>query len=100
MSNQLKLIREKETFRYEHYVDVDGEDVKVYVKASVNYERLTYKVQPVITMIHGFGEDVQQGMLDAVSAARTECENRLAKYREEAGIGHQGDLFGDSAPSA
>ena len=90
------MIREKETFRTEQIINIEGEDVKFYVKSSVNYERLTYKVQPVITMIHSLGDDVNKAIISSVGQAVTECRNRLAKYREEVGIGNQGDLFGQA----
>lgn len=97
MPNASKIIREKESFRTEAIINVDGEDVKLYAKASVNYERLTYKVQPILTLIHGFGKEVQKAIIDVLRTCRDECETRLATYREEAGIGTQGDLFGEPA---
>lgn len=87
------MIREKETFRLEGFTSIDGEDVKCYVKASVNYERLTYKVQPIITLIHGWGKEIAQAFTDLVQQGIEECKARLEQYREEVGIGTQGDLF-------
>jgi len=96
MSN-IKLVREKETFRSETLVDVDGSEVKLYVKSSVNYERLTFKVQPVLTLVHEFGEEVQEALVEACAAARAECMARLDKYRSEVGVGRQLGLdFSDS----
>ncbi len=85
MSN-IKLVREKETFRSETLVDVDGSEVKLYVKSSVNYERLTFKVQPVLTLVHDFREEVQEALVEACVAAHAECMARLDKYRSEVGV--------------
>jgi len=93
MSNEARIIREKETFRTETIVNLDGQDVKFYTKSSVNYERLSYKVQPIITMVHGDSQDVDNALLEAKRQCIAECKTRLAQYREETGIGTQGDLF-------
>ena len=100
-SNGLKMTREKETFKFEGIFNNDnGEDVKCYVKCSVNYERLTYKCQPVVSLVHGWNSDVADTFNDLISAGVDECKTRLAKYREEAGIGTQTDLFdGEAAQS-
>lgn len=89
-------IREKETFRTEMLVD----DVKLYVKCSVNYERLTYKVQPVLTLVHEFGPEIQEALVEACQASRDECLSRLDKYRDEAGIGRQTSLNFEDEPQA
>lgn len=99
MSTKPRIIREKETFRTETIVNVDGEDIKFYTKSSVNYERLTFKVQPVITLVHGSGKDMDGAILDCVKECRDECKKRLDVYREEAGIGTQGDLFTGDSPA-
>lgn len=88
-----RMTREKETFKFEDHVNVESTDVKCYVKCSVNYERLTYKVQPVITLVHGWDEDVQDTFSGLVTSGVNECKRRLDQYREEAGIGTQKDLF-------
>ena len=88
-----RMTREKETFKFEEHVNVDSSDVKCYVKCSVNYERLTYKVQPIVTLVHGWQEEVQHVFLSLVSAGVQECKRRLDQYREETGIGTQKDLF-------
>ena len=89
MSNTARIIREKETFRTEQVLNVGGEDVKMYAKASVNYERLSFKVQPILTMVHGSGKETDQAMKEVAGLARAECQTRLAQYRDEAGIGSQ-----------
>lgn len=94
-----RVIKEKETFRTEQIVNIEGNDVKFYVKSTVNYERLTYKVQPVITTVHGDDEQVDQAILQSVRECRNECKALLAQYREETGIGTQGDLFVSTTPS-
>ena len=99
MSEQHRVVREKETFRTEQIVNIDGVDVKFYVKSSVNYERLSYKVQPVITMSHGDSDEVDEAMKISVRECRNQCKARLAQYREDAGIGTQTDLFASSTPS-
>lgn len=98
--SRVKMTREKETFKFETFVNIDGEDRKLYAKCSVNYERLTYKVQPIITIIHGWDNDVAAEFDILVDNAVHECKERLASYREEAGIGTQGDLFGDEPDEA
>lgn len=95
----VKMTREKETFKFETFVNIDGEDVKMYAKCSVSYERLTYKIQPVITLIHGWDSEVAAEFDILVDNAVAECQERLAKYREESGIGTQGDLFGEPSES-
>ena len=94
-----RVIKEKETFRTEQVVNIDGNDVKFYVKSTVNYERLTYKVQPVITLVHGDDEQVDKAIIESVRECRNECKDRLAQYREETGIGTQADLFASSTPA-
>lgn len=100
MSTAPRIIKEKETFRTESIVNIDGTDVKFYTKSSVNYERLSYKVQPVITMVHDESEDIDKAILAAKKQCVTECKSRLSKYRDETGIGTQGDLFSKGEPAA
>lgn len=95
-----RIIREKETFKTESIVNVDGEDVRFHVKTSVNYERLTFKITPIITMIHGDGEDFEKAVRAAVRECRNEAKARLSQYREETGIGTQTDLFAPEASAA
>lgn len=92
-SNGVKMTREKETFKLEAIVNLDQSDTKCYAKCSVNYERLTYKVQPIITLVHDWNEDVQETFNELIAEGVTECKARLEKYREESGIGTQQDLF-------
>ncbi len=100
-SNGPKMTREKETFKFEGFFNNDnGEDVKCYAKCSVNYERLTYKVSPVITLSHGWGGEVADTFNELTAAAVQECKNRLDKYREESGIGTQRDLFEQGEPAS
>ena len=100
-SSGLKMTREKETFKFEDYVNVDSTDVKCYAKCSVNYERLAYKVQPIITLVHGWDSDVRDTFDNLTHAGIEECKARLQQYIEEAGIGTQGDLFeGEKAGEA
>lgn len=101
MQEVARVIREKETFRTESVFNIDGEDIKMCAKATVNYERLSFKVQPILTMIHGSGKETDQAMKEVARSARVECENRLSTYREEAGIGSQTELeFGQGEPAA
>lgn len=97
---KFRMTREKETFRMEEMVNLDGTDVKCYVKCSVNYERLIYKVQPVITLSHDWGDDVRKTFSEIIAAGVAECKDRLAKYREETGLGTQPELFGVGEPAA
>ena len=99
MSTERRVIKEKETFRTEQVVNIDGTDVKFYVKSTVNYERLTYKVQPISTLVHGDDEQVDQAIINSVRECRNECKNLLSQYREESGIGTQTDLFASSKPN-
>lgn len=93
------MVREKEVFRFEGMVNVDGTDVRCYVKAAVNYERLTHKVTPVITYSHGWVDnaDVRDLFRELTTGAVSECVRRLEVYRGEMGIGAQGDLFENAA---
>lgn len=92
-STGLKMTREKETFKLESFVNVESTDVKCYAKCSVNYERLTYKVQPIITLVHDWNDDVKETFNDLTAEGVAECKRRLQQHREEAGIGTQADLF-------
>lgn len=89
------MVREKESFRYQVIVNVDQTDTRLYVKCVVNYERLTYKIQPVITLVHKWGEEqeLEDSLLNAIGECKDECESRLATYRNEVGLGNQGDMF-------
>ncbi len=89
----LRMTREKETFKYEDYANLSGSDTKCYVKCSVNYERQTYKVQPIITLVHDWNDDVRKVFLNLIANGVAECKKRLDQYREESGIGTQKDLF-------
>ena len=86
------LIPEKETFRTDGYVNNDQEDVKFVVKATVNFERLTYKVTPIITTSHEIDQDFTDSLADAVKQATAECQKRLAQFRNAYGIGQQTEL--------
>ena len=87
------IIREKETFRYEVMLNIDGHDTRIYVKANINFEKLTFKVTPTITLRHGWGKDVKDEFLAGIAACRERCEEMLAAYRNEYNIGDQQDLF-------
>jgi len=92
-----QIIREKEAFRWEIMVNIDGHDTRVYVKATVNYETQSYKIHPVITMTHGWDEEVQEQFIAGIEDCKEECEERLSRYRGEIGSGAQGDLFAQGA---
>lgn len=92
MSIPKEIIREKESFRWEVMLDIDGHETRVYIKGSVNYERQTFKVTPVITMVHGWDEEVQDQFLSGIEDCRTECERRLSQYRGETGAARQPEL--------
>lgn len=96
----MKMTREKETFKLEDFANSNGEDVKCYAKCAVNYERLTYKVQPIVTLVHDWNEDVQEVFNELTAEGVAECKRRLDKYREEAGIGTQQELFAGEPASA
>jgi hypothetical protein len=97
--SKTKIIREGEKFKSEHVLSVDGDEVTLTVKCSVDYMRLRYKVQPVITMTHGDSPE----MLAAVSASVKECiktcEDMLRQARESLGLGTQGNLFENGEPA-
>lgn len=99
MSNATpRVIREKETFKTEASVNIDGEEIRFFVKSSVNYERMTYKVSPIVTMVHKKSPEFEKALLNSVDTSRTECMNRLEKYREETGLGTQSEMnFGEPA---
>lgn len=94
------VIREKETLRTKITVNIEGIDTDLFVKSNINYERLTYKVTPVITMQHGFGTDLQKALKESVEKCRVECIERLEAYREAAGLGTQQELTFDAPASA
>lgn len=96
-SSGIRMTREKETFKLESIVNIDGTDVKCYVKCSTNFERLTYKVSSIVTLVHDWSEDVRDTFDDLIHRGVEECKKRLSQYREESGIGTQGDLFGEPA---
>ena len=96
-SNAVKMTREKETFKLEAIVNIGSSDTKCYAKCSVNYEALTYKVQPIVTLVHDWNEDVRDTFNELTAKGVVECKNRLTQYREEAGIGTQADLFEGTA---
>jgi hypothetical protein len=85
------VILEKETFRTDGYVS-DQEDLKFIIKATVNYERLTYKVTPVMTTSHEIDDDFIDALSDGVTQATEECQKRLASHRNAHGIGQQTEL--------
>lgn len=99
-SNGVKMTREKETFKLEAIVNLDQSDTKCYAKCSVNYERLTYKVQPIITLVHDWNEDVRDTFNELTAEGVAECKRRIGQYREEAGIGTQADLFDQGEPAS
>lgn len=96
-----RMVREKEDFRWEKMVNVDQTDVRVYMKASVSYEKLTFKIKPVITYVHKWGqsEEVMEAFNEGIDFCTEECLRRLDVYRGESGIGAQGDLFEQGEPS-
>lgn len=99
-STGMKMTREKETFKLEAIVNLDSSDTKCYAKCSVNYERLTYKVQPIITLVHDWNEDVRDTFNELTAEGVAECKRRLGQYREESGIGTQADLFEQGEPAS
>jgi hypothetical protein len=92
------MIREKETFKLQ--ITILNEEVTLYSKCSVNYERLTFKVTPILTMSHGKIEHFVDELAVLLENSRAECLLRLEKYRSENGIGLQGDLFDNEPESA
>lgn len=94
------VVREKETFRWEVILDIEGHDTWVYVKASVNYERQSFKITPIITLIHGWDDDVQEQFLQGIEDCRAECERRLEAFRGEVGAGKQHTMDFGTAASA
>lgn len=102
MSNKITIIPEKQTFRAEVLVDNGGETVKVAVKCSVNFERLTHKCTPIFSTIHE-GDDYDDAAMEAKNECVDHCLELLQKHREAHGLGRQTSLeFGDveNEPSA
>lgn len=97
--DNIKLVPEKQTFRAEVMVDVDGQDVRFYAKCTVNFERMTQKVTPIVTTIHE-GEDFKEALVEVVETCQSHCIGLLEKHRQAHGLGRQGELdFASSAPS-
>lgn len=98
MSN-ITIIPEKQTFRAEVLVDNGGETVKVAVKCSVNFERLTHKCTPIFTTIHE-GDDYDFEAMETKNQAVEHCLALLQKHREAHGLGRQLDFdFSSSSDS-
>ena len=97
MSN-ITIIPEKQTFRAAVLVDSGGETIKMAVKCSVNYERLTHKCTPIFTTIHE-GDDYDFEAMEAKNQAVDHCLALLQKHREAHGLGRQGAFDFSSSDS-
>lgn len=98
-TNNGTIVRLKEAFKWEKLVNLDGEDVKFYCKCSVDYRNGTFKVEPVITLIHDFDENDDQVILEAVRECRAHCNDLLENHRSAMGLGRQGNLFEEPEPA-
>lgn len=93
----MQTIREKLSLKFRETIEVDKSQVDLYVKCSVNFEKGTYKVTPVITTQHGTDAAVFNKMRDMALSAATICKHELSEYALESGQGVQGDLFDQPA---
>lgn len=91
--NSPRTVPCRSTFRTETVLNIDGVDVILYVNSSVNYERLTYKVEPIITMVHGSFEHYSTALSKCLTAATENCKRLLFAHREAHGLGTQAGLF-------
>lgn len=98
MSN-ITIIPEKQTFRAEVLVDNGGETVKMAVKCTVNFERLSHKCTPIFSTIHE-GDDYDEAAMEAKNLAVDHCLQLLQTHREAHGLGRQlGFDFDNSSDS-
>lgn len=94
----MQTVKEKLTFKLRETVDVGGENgssmqVDLYVKCSVNFEKSTYKVTPVITTQHGTDAAFFKSVAAVSHAAAVECKKELDLYAASIpGGGVQGEL--------
>lgn len=94
----MQTVKEKLTFKLRETVEVGGENgssmqVDLYVKCSVNFEKLTYKVTPVITTQHGTDADFFKTVAKVAHSAAVECKKELDLYSASIpGGGVQGEL--------
>jgi len=93
----MQTIKEKLSLKFRETIEVDKSQVDLYVKCSVNFEKGTYKVTPVITTQHGTDAAVFNKMRDMALSAANICKRELAEYALESGQGVQGDLFDQPA---
>jgi len=98
MSN-ITIIPEKQTFRAEVLVDSEHGEVKIAVKCSINFERMTHKCLPVFTTIHE-GKKFNIPAMEAKDKCVEHCDRLLNDHRAAHGLERQLALnFGDSAQS-
>lgn len=98
MSN-ITIIPEKQTFRAEVLVDSEHGEVKIAVKCSINFERLTHKCTPIFTTIHE-GKKFNIPAMEAKDKCVEHCDRLLNDHRAAHGLERQLALdFGDSAQS-
>jgi len=93
-----RMVRETENFMEEGFCNIDGTDVRCYAKCTVDYKKPTYKVKPVFTMVHKLDQgEVMDLFIKIIHVATERCQDLIAEYQGEMGIGAQGDLFAASA---
>ncbi len=92
--HKMRQVKEKENWKTVETVQMENEQVDMFVKYAINYEKMTYKVTPIITGAHGTDEDTFLIMAEAARAAAVECERLLREHLfETPGAAVQGDLF-------
>ncbi len=92
----MQTIKEKLPLKFRETIEADKSQVDLYVKCSVNFEKGTYKVTPVITTQHGTERAAFAKMQEVALQAAIFCKAELDAYALETGTGVQGDLFAQS----
>jgi hypothetical protein len=89
----MQTVKEKLSFKLRETVEIDGQQMDFFTKCSVNFEKGTYKVTPVVTTQHGTDTDFFETVAAVAQSAAIECKKELDAYNQSMGIGVQGDLF-------
>jgi len=87
MSN-ITIIPEKQTFRAEVLVDSEHGEVRIVVKCSINFERLTHKCTPIFTTIHE-GTKFNIPAMEAKDRCVEHCDRLLNDHRAAHGLERQ-----------
>ena len=93
----MQIVEKKLSFQVKDVVEVGTVQTNFIANCSVNFEALTYKVDPVITTQHGDEDDFFDIVSEVARVAVAECQKKLDAYREKMGFGKQGELYNQPA---